>query len=242
MVLGGLLLGCGCASDPAHDAIVAAPDPGWVLLTELETRLLQARSVELHATMSTEGALDAVVNADLFLGEGERARLAVRGRFQDKPVDVLFVSDGTRAQVRGAPVIPAPAAAREALVRGLVAMGLMHNAAVLIAGDGPDHGSGGVRQFVRAERARMADEGLAIALDVVVRDRVMGQAVLSLDGEGNPRDRSQVVHFETGDMHVREIYSRVKLDAPLDVSLFMLDAPPVSAEPAAAAAPAQDPG
>jgi hypothetical protein len=235
-------LGCllsACASADAARPATVEPDPGWVLFTELETRLERARTVELHATISSSGAVDADVNADLFLGEGQRARLYVRGTFSGEHVDALYVTDGTQARINRRPPVPAPPDVRLAFVRGLCAMGLLHNAARLVDGHGPDHAEGGVAQFVRGDRPRMADEGLAVAIDVMVHDEQVGEAVLLLDEEGRPRDRTQLVHFGDGDMRVREIYSGVKLDAPLDVGLFVLEpdlAPlkPAAAEPAPA--------
>lgn len=218
-----------CASDDDAIRVAAEPDPGWLLYTELEERLMRAATFELHATLSTTGAIDADVNADLWLGTEQRARFAVKGVFQGKPVDALWVSDGARARVRGGPTRGAPEETRDAFVRGLLAMGLMHNAALLAGGDAPAHIDGGVRDAIRAERQRMAAEGLAIDLDVVVRREVMAEATLTLDGEGLPRDRVQVVRFETGDMHVKEIYSRVLIDVPMEDALFALDPPAMSA-------------
>jgi hypothetical protein len=196
-----------------------------VLFTDMETRLLRAKTLELHAVLTTTGAVESEAKADLYLGEGQRAHFAARGTFQGTKFDALYVSDGTQAWVRGAPATKAPPEVRDAFVRGLTAMGLMHNVAVLVGGGGPDHAEGGVHEFVKADRPRLAPEGLAVDLDVVVRGKQMGEARLVLDQEGRPKQRAQTVHFETGEMMVVEQYGGVVLDGALDDALFTIPAP-----------------
>jgi hypothetical protein len=218
-----------CASSEPVDRVAAAPDPGWVLYTELEERLMRAHSLELHATMTASGVVDAVMNADLWIEGETRARFALKGSFEGQPVDALFISDGTHARVRD--TTAAPRELRGAFVRGLMSMGLLHNAALLVAGRAPERAEGGAREFMRAERQRLAAEGLAIDLDVIVNNEHVAEATLALDAEGLPQDRTQLVHFDGGDMTVREIYTGVELDRALDPALFSLA--PASTPPTA---------
>jgi hypothetical protein len=129
---------------------------------------------------------------------------------------------------------------RDAIVVGLVRMGLMHNAALLVGGGAPDHAAGGVRDFVKAERPHTGEEKATdISYDVVVRHDVMGTAVLSLSPEALPQKRTASIHFEEGDMDVEETVTRIDLDQPVDDAVFSLGpgSPPMPA-PMPAPAPA----
>lgn len=216
----------GCAGPRERPiARAAPPDPGQVFVDELESRLLRAKTAHLRADVTSEGAVNSAVSVELFLGEGQRARLDVKGTFEGRPVTARFVSDGKSMQVRGKPAVPAAAEVRDALVIGFVRMGILHNAAMLIGGQAPDHAAGGAHAWVKAERARAGTPATEITFDVVVRTEVMGEAVLILDETAAPVERRQLIHFEEGDMKVSERYPLFELDAPVDEARFaVLDA------------------
>lgn len=209
----------GCAEK--QKPILPITDPGRTFVDELEQRLLRARTARIDAVMIASGAVNAELSARLVLGEGQRARFDVEGTFEKRPVKTWFLCDGDTMHVRGEPgrgVRGAPCAAeiREAFVLGFVRMGLLHNAALIIGGEIPDHAHGNVHNWVRAERARSLEPATDIAFDVVVKTEVMGDAVLSLDNQARPVKRTQTVSFEEGTMHVVETYPRFDLD--VDVS------------------------
>jgi hypothetical protein len=130
-----------------------------------------------------------------------------------------------QVRVAGKPTAssPQPCApeVRDALVIGMLRMGLLHNAAMLIGGNWPDHAEGNVHNWVRIERWQTLD-ARSIKFDVVVRTDVMGDATLTFDaaGAGLPSERRQLIHFEEGDMDVSERYPTFDVDAPLDPTLF----------------------
>jgi hypothetical protein len=219
-----LLVMTGCASEPQRPKVLPVSDPGKVFVDELEQRLLRAKSARIDAVMLASGAVNAELSARLVLGEGQRARLDVEGTFESRPVKTWFQCDGTTMQVRGAAGAPCAAEVRDALVLGFVRMGLLHNVAVLVGGAVPDHASGNVHNWVRAERARSLEPATDVAFDVVVKNDVMGEAVLSLDNQARPVKRTQTVRFEAGTMNVVETYPRFELD--VDVGDVFPPSPP----------------
>ena len=221
LVAASVVLALGaCAED--KPVLLPVMDPGQSFLDELETRMLRAKSVHVQASAQSTGAVNSELAIELFLGEGQRARLEVKGTFEGRPASTWFICDGDQMKVRGKPSEKAAPEVRDAVVVGMVRMGLLHNAALLIGGRGPDHASGGVRDFVRAERAKSGTPATDITYDVVIRHDVMGQATLSLSPEAKPVKRTAEIHFEEGDMTVLEKYDTVELDAAVDDSVFSL--------------------
>ncbi len=211
-----------CAGAQKKKIKLPQVDPGQVLIDKLETRLMRARTVHIVASSTASGAVNAALDSELFLGEGQRARLDVHGTFEGRPVTTWFVCDGESMQVRGRGAVPSAPEVRDALVIGLVRMGLLHNAALLVGGAAPDHAAGGVRGWVKAERPRSREPATDIAYDVVVKHDVLGEAVLSLSAEEEPVARTAEMHFEEGDMKSTEKFTVVELDAPVDDAVFSL--------------------
>jgi hypothetical protein len=225
--------------------LLVATDPGKVFLDDLELHLLRAHTAHIQAHATSSDAVNSDVNVELFLGEGQRARLTVQGTFEGRPVDALFTCDGTRMHVRGQKAEPAAPEVRDALVLGFVRMGILHNAATLIGGRAPDHAAGNVHNWVRSERARSGEPATEVSFDVVIRDQVMGDALLKIDESARPVERAQTVHFEEGDVNVKETYSAFELDVPLDrsaaggvVDEVLFGAPPAPPPPPPPPAPA----
>lgn len=211
-----------CASDPPVRPRAPPPDPGVLLLMDLESKLLRARTVHLKAKLVASGAITADLDAELWLKEGNRARLDVKGLFEKRPQQVSLVSDGAQMKIGARAPEPAPPELREAFVYGNVRMGLLHNAALLVAGEAPDHGTGGAHAWVKAERARSLDPATRIAFDIVVNTKPSGEAILRLDEQGREVERTQEVRFDVGTMKVAERYSVFEVDGEIDDAVFAL--------------------
>ncbi len=100
---------------------------------------------------------------------------------------------------------PAPATG-DAVTVGLMRMGLLHNAAMLVAGQIPDHADGTVRDWVQTKEHRFieVDGEQVVQFELVVAGGVPSTADLSFDAAGLPRVRHQTVDFAEGTMHVTE--------------------------------------
>ena len=222
VVVGAVLLLAACATEK-EKPLLPAVDPAQMFLHELETRLLRAKTLHVVAESVSEGAVNSALTTEVFLGDGQKARVEVRGMFEGRQVSSWFICDGTSMKVRGKEATAAAPEVRDAVVVGLVRMGLLHNAAILVGGGAPDHAAGGARDWVRAERPTSgAERATDITYDVVVRHEVMGQATLSLLPDERPVKRVATVHFEEGDMHVEEKYTLFEIDAAVDDSVFSL--------------------
>jgi hypothetical protein len=222
-IIAALALAAVAACAAEKPVVLPAVDPGQTFLDELETRLLRAKTVHVQGRAGSTGAIASDLAFELFLGDGQKARLEAKGTFAGKPVDAWFVCDGTSMAVRGKEKTAAAPEVRDAVVVGLVRMGILHNLARLSGGDAPDHADGHVRDFVRAERGRAGEPATDVTYDVVVRHKVMGEAVLSLTAEAKPKARTAVVRFDEGEMKATEQYDLVELDVPIDDSVFALE-------------------
>lgn len=222
-----------CASAPKERPRAPPPDPGELLFLDLESRLARARTVHVKGRLTATGAVTADLSAELWLKEGNRARLDVDGVFEGKRQRASFTCDGERMQVGSSPVVVAEPELRDALVYGLTRMGLLHNAALLVAGEAPDHGAGGAHAWVKAERARSLVPATRIAFDIVVATKPAGDAILQLDDQGRAHERVQDVRFDVGAMHVVERYAVFEVDVDIDDARFALATPDTTAPPPA---------
>lgn len=220
-----LALLAACASAPKERPRAPPPDPGELLLMDLESRLLRAKTVHLKGRLVATGAVTAELDAELWLKEGNRARLDVTGRFERMSRRASFVSDGARMRVGAQAPVPAAPELRESFVYGQTRMGLLHNAALLIAGEAPDHADGGAHAWVKAERVRSRFPATNIAFDIVVDTKPTGEVVLKLDEEGRELERHVEVRLDVGVMKVTERYHLFEVDVDLDDAVFALPPP-----------------
>jgi hypothetical protein len=198
----------------AHDAEAA--------FHALESHLLYADRLALAFTASAAGAFEADLLGLLQFDPAGRTTLASRGTFGGRDVTPgltagphRMMGGSTGAGPAAAFDMDAPPALREALVVGLLRMGIMHNLAVLAADRPPDRAEGGAAGWVTAQDFRwLNDEDgrqrgtRALAFTVVVDGREAGEAVLELDAvSGLPVRREQVVRFPGGEMTVAERYA-----------------------------------
>lgn len=220
-----LALLAACANAPKERPRAPPPDPGELLLMDLESRLLRAKTVHIKGKLLATGAVTAELDAELWLEEGNRARLDVNGRFEKMSRRVSFVSDGTRMKVGAQAPVPAAPELRDSFVYGKTRMGLLHNAALLIAGEAPDHAEGGAHAWVKAERVRSLFPATNIAFDIVVNTKPSGAVVLKLDEQGRELERSVEVRLDVGVMKVTERYQLFEVDVDIDHEVFALPEP-----------------
>lgn len=209
-----LVLGAtGCdASGNGQSGRGTPPEEPPARYASVEQRLLDAESVSLAFHVTSEGAFAADLEGTLHTS-ADRTELIATGTFGGGPVDVGLQADGTGYRFGSATAptnAPRPAALEEALLVGLMRMGVLHNLAMLTAGQGADHAEGGVREWVVVDGFADAATGDGVRFDITVAGIPSGSATLLLDERGLPRERTQVVQFPSGEMRVVERYTRVE--------------------------------
>lgn len=216
----GASVACGSTHPPPATSAREPNDSAAALFARVEQRLLRAQPLHLVAALAAEGAVAAELTAELDIGEAAE-HLSLQGTFANRPVTTQFRTSGGRLHI-GETDTERPAHNRRALLIGLTRMGLLHNAARLTAGQGPDHADSGVEEWVTTSGHVLGGRQLragrtlqAISFDVVVSGEVAGQATLWVDAETlAPVERRQTVHFPQGDMHVLERYEPQASSAP----------------------------
>jgi hypothetical protein len=186
---------------------------------QMEEGLQQTGRVMVEFRITAEGALTAQLGGALLLDGDSVASLEATGEFDGQPVALsMLAMNGRMRGGNGKESFDeaVPPRLREALVIGLTRMGLLHNLAVLAGGKGPDHADGGVESWVQVENLKWTEpvaEGRlrSTGFDIRVSGEVAGEAVLWSDADGVPVLREQTVRFPSGEMRVREEYTRVLL-------------------------------
>jgi hypothetical protein len=193
-----------------EDSSPAAAFAGFEQLLLAEPRLC------LRFRIEAAGALAARLEGRARFDRGHApTTLLAKGEFGGETVDLSLLAARDEMWVQRAAVPePVPPALQEALVIGFTRMGLLHNLAMLTAGQPPDHGSGGVQDWVQS--VNVTGTG-SYAFDILVAGQPAGSAVLHLDERGLPVRRTQSVEFPSGTMEVVEHYTRFELDCPTDL-------------------------
>ena len=193
-------------------------------LVEIESRLLEAPSIRLRYDIRAEGALEAHLRGQLVLRK-DSLELDGSGPFGGSSLEVSLVSDGKNMQggTRARPFdISTPPALREAMVVGLIRMGLLHNLARLTAGSPPDHANGGVDEWVvvsEVQRGEPEDVGgvraVPLSFEITVSGIPSASATLWLAKDtGLPIRRIQTVRFGSDTMDVVERYEAFEAASP----------------------------
>jgi len=214
-----LVLLAGCAAGPraiprgtsAADRLKASED-------------ILAHAPKLNATfdVSSQGENAGTFKGTLALLEENKLKLTGEGSFKGEYAYVELDSrDGaiTRTSTKGPTAnthrdLPAPAL-REALVLGLVRMGLMHNLVTLSRDESVEKRDGGFDAWVKAGEVRAggADnvDGVActrVDFSVLVEGNNMGDTSLCIaDQTGLPVLRTSTMHFPSGDMKLTEKFT-----------------------------------
>jgi len=244
LVVSTLLLGaCGAPprpppweagkEEPAAASSVLPADPE-AAFTALQERLLAARSIELAVEVESSQPYPSLLTGTLTLRSGNQLELAVDGKFTDQSVNLRLKSAGGRLvggpHGQGDKTIDqrTPPALGEAVVIGLMGMGLLHNLALLSSGMPPDHAAGGAASWVVTSEHTW-DTGRdatidgratrALGFQISVEGQNVGDATLWLDAAtGLPVKREVRVHFSgesdgsaSGTMRVSETYLKFEV-------------------------------
>ena len=237
------LHGCGDATDSSTTTPPKTHEITWDLgaaaevFAEIEERLYKAQSLRLEWDVRAEGALEAELKGKLEL-DAVMASVRGEGSFKGKDQSLLLVGDGEtlrgRSSIPGTLEVPQPKELRDALLVGLMRMGILHNLAMLTSNVAPDRSAGGVREWVETVEHSWGDENksstiegrVAVPLDfgIVVDGDPVANARLWIDVETRlPLRREQNVEFPGGTMKVVEIYSACELAATIDAGSFKFE-------------------
>jgi hypothetical protein len=206
---------------------LAAPGPAWStddpaqVFDQLERTLL-ASDFALDFQVVSHGAYEARLDGSVAMRGPHTVRLEADGHFAGEPAAIRLAArdDGMRGGNGDAAFASdTPAALRDALVLGLTRMGILHNLAVMSAGSPPDHGEGGVREWVRVDDVRPGKpeviDGVpakTLCFQIVVNGSAAATATLWLrEDSGLPLRREQVVRFDGSEMRVVESYRNLTL-------------------------------
>ena len=119
---------------------------------------IDAPTYRVEFTLDATGAVEAKLRGVLHVTP-ETVGLKATGSFAGQLVELEFTDDGERMRGRNvdrAFDLPHEPQVRDAIAVGLARMGLLHNVAQLVSGRPPEHASGGVRDWVKAENVRFA--------------------------------------------------------------------------------------
>jgi hypothetical protein len=183
-------------------------------LRQVEADLMAADGRTVEFEVVSEGAFSAALEGRLNLATGEELSLEATGTFGPDPATPWVRGTGGRmlwGNGDAAHEAELPPALREAVVIGLVRMGVLHNLARLLSGAPPDHADGTVRSWVETEEVRWVpatpDDGArGIAFGILVSGARTADATVWLDADGRLVGREQVVRFPGGEMRVVERY------------------------------------
>ncbi|HWB77378.1 MAG TPA: hypothetical protein VG755_20565 [Nannocystaceae bacterium] len=206
------------AATPVASTIVPEPRiDAAAQLAELEQRLLAAERVQLTFDVTAHGVVEAQLRGILIVERGKVARIDVSGTFAGVSGDASMSADarvvkGTSGTKRFE--VARPPELDAALLIGLVRMGVLHNVALLWGGRPPDHGEGGVAEWVTTNdhaRAELDGGDDGIGFGITVEGQPVGDAKLVLDASGWPARREQTVRLPAGEMVVTERYEAVEV-------------------------------
>lgn len=197
------------SAEPGAGSAEAEADVAGTMFKAMEERLERA-PWQVRFELSAEGAVVASLAGSLSMAE--EVELRATGSFGGAAQDLRLWTEGDRLRggPREAPTldVPRPAELEPALVIGMARMGLMHDVAMLVGGQPPDHASGGVREWLQTiEHERVDANGeTGIRFVLVVAGERAARGTLWLDARGLPVRRELTVEFPDGEMRVVERY------------------------------------
>jgi hypothetical protein len=213
-------------------------DDGATRFAFLEQSLLSAKQIEFGYRLESTGALASDLGGRASIGHDNTAEIDARGSFGGKTVTLKLTSSG--GHLRGGAgdqtfEVATPPALSEALVVGFMRMGILHNHAMLTAGQPPDHANGAAKEWAVVQNLRVGErsaidgtQAWPLVFDIVVSGKPAGSATLWLSEEtGLPLRRTQRVDFGSNQtMSVSEEYRdfTVQHRQPVDVVMSRNDA------------------
>jgi hypothetical protein len=210
------LAGCAAGPRPVPQGLGAADR-----LAFCEAATLAARAVGTFE-VDAKGAHDAHLTGTLELTGGNALSLVAEGKFDREAVRVEFESmsgDINRTVTKGSAASAqhnaAQPALNEAVVVGLVRMGLLHNLALLMNDQMVSKAEGGVRDEVQAFDLRDAGPDTSAGLpcrrvdfSLHVGGKTTAEGGLCIDdATGLPLQHRVTVHFAEGDLTATERFT-----------------------------------
>jgi hypothetical protein len=205
------------ACAPTTDAVLPA---GVNRMIVLEEQLMSADAIRIVFHVTAEGIIQADLRGELLLAvnpggaTGTEIHLGGSGLLGGQAVDFLAQTEegllhfGPATQQLS---MREPSALKAALLIGFTRMGILHNVARLVGGAPPDQAEGGVGEWVTLSSLLQDEQASTLMFDITVAGEPAGSATLTLDAEGKPQTRRQIVHFPGGEMRVTERYTEVQI-------------------------------
>ncbi len=193
----------GCTSTPVEDPEFA--------YTNMEQRLLAASRVSFDFRVTAEGVIDGVFSGNASVSSDGALTISAEGRFIERDLVMELVTDADSVRMvttEMSDVVPRQDDTFNAVVIGLTRMGFLHNLAALTTVSPPEHGEGGIQEWVTVDNFEAGEIGdySGVSFDVFVQGERTSGAVLAMV-DGLPVLRRQVVAFPGGEMVVTEEYS-----------------------------------
>lgn len=201
LILVTILIGCGSA--PAED-----PE---VQFTNMEQRLLSASAISFDFEIKAEGVIAGDFKGSLSISSDGDLTIQSEGRFIERDLVMELVTDADSIRMvtsEMADVVPRQDDTFNAVVIGLTRMGLLHNLAALTTVSPPEHGDGGIQDWVTVRNFGEGEVGeyTGVAAEIFVEGDRTSEFVLAIV-DGLPVQRRQVVSFPGGEMVVMEEFS-----------------------------------
>jgi hypothetical protein len=179
-------------------------------LVLLETQLLSS-PLTFEFQINSSGAVVSDIKGRFHYCEDELT-IDVDGELFAEPVRLKMRADRERLSLNDTSM-PMPDHLHEAIIVGFVRMGLLHNIIRLSGNLIPDHGEGGVRDWVDIPVVGQNSDFLFF--DIFVSNTKAAHAELKLDDEHLPISRHQTMYFGGDEMLVTENYALMTLSCPL---------------------------
>jgi hypothetical protein len=219
---------------PSIIATSVLPADPQAAFAALQERLLAATSIDVAVEVESGAPFPSLLTGTLALGSANQVTLSMDGQFKGEPVHLRLRTNAGR--LVGGPHgdgdatvdVATPPKLTEAVIVGMLGMGLLHNLALVSFGMPPDHAAGGAAQWVVTsghtwDTGRDATiggaPGRALTFEIAVEGQPVGDATLWLDATtGLPLKREVNVRFTgegegdaSGTMHVTESYLKFEV-------------------------------
>jgi hypothetical protein len=183
-------------------------------LSQVEADLMTGQGRVIDFQVVSAGAFSARLEGQVILTSGDDLSIEASGTFGPDSVSPWARGTGGRMMWGNAETTAEdelPPALREAIIIGLVRMGVLHNLARLVSGAPPDRTDGTARSLVDAEDvtwvpAAAEDGARGISFGILVSGARTADATVWLDADGRLVGRDQMVRFPGGEMRVVERY------------------------------------